>query len=59
MLNIRDSVKSAIDKETALKLEQMTKSVAAAKDIVIKDLLTRVICEVQPKLHTNLRLSEL
>lgn len=52
-------MKSAIDKETALKLEQMNKSVASAKDIVIKDLLTRVICEVQPKLHTNLRLSEL
>ncbi|KAF7493091.1 V-type proton ATPase subunit G [Sarcoptes scabiei] len=54
-----DTVKDSIEQETKVKLEEMRNSVVKAKEIVIKDLLTRVICDVQPRLHTNLRLSEL
>lgn len=54
-----DSIKGVIDQDTLVQLDQMEKSVTAAKEIVIKDLLTRVICDVQPKLHTNLRLFEM
>ena len=54
----RDTIKDSIERDTLVKLENMNKSVTTTKEIVIKDLLTRVICDVQPKLHTNLRLSE-
>ncbi|KAH9413112.1 V-type proton ATPase subunit Vha13 [Dermatophagoides pteronyssinus] len=54
-----DTIKGSIEQDTLIKLEQMTKTVTGAKEIVIKDLLTRVICDVQPKLHTNLRLTEI
>ncbi len=53
----RDTIKDSIERETQGKLELMNKSVVTSKDIVIKDLLSRVVCEVQPKLHTNLRLA--
>ncbi|KAH9407029.1 PREDICTED: V-type proton ATPase subunit G-like [Rhagoletis zephyria] len=52
-----DTIKDSIERETQGKLELMNKSVVTSKDIVIKDLLSRVVCEVQPKLHTNLRLA--
>ncbi|RKF60322.1 V-type proton ATPase subunit G, partial [Golovinomyces cichoracearum] len=52
-----DTIKDSIERETQGKLEMMNKSVITSKDIVIKDLLSRVVCEVQPKLHTNLRLA--
>ncbi|KAI2808287.1 hypothetical protein RDWZM_005606 [Blomia tropicalis] len=52
-----DTIKESIERETQARLELMSKSVGTAKEIVIKDLLTRVICDVQPKLHTNFKLA--
>jgi len=52
----RDDVASQIEKETKIRLETMNKNVAQNKDQVIKDLLHRVIGEVKPELHRNLRL---
>jgi len=40
-------------------MDVMNKSVGAAKDKVIQDLLSRVICDVKPQLHKNLRLTDL
>jgi hypothetical protein len=39
-------------------MDTMNKSVGSAKDKVIQDLLGRVICEVKPQLHRNLRLED-
>jgi len=55
----RDDIATRIDGETKVKIDTMNKSVATMKDKVIQDLLTRVINEVKPQLHKNLRLSEL
>lgn len=45
---------SAIDKETEVKLEEISKAYLANKDKVVKKLLDRVVL-VKPELHRNLR----
>jgi len=55
-LLFRDDVASQIEQETKNRLETMNKNVSQNKDQVIKDLLHRVIGEVKPELHRNLRL---
>jgi len=55
----RDDIAVQIEAETRVKMDAMNKSVVAAKDKVITDLLQRVICEVKPQLHINLRLEDL
>lgn len=55
----RDDIAAKIEAETRVKMDAMNKSVVAAKDKVIEDLLSRVICDVKPKLHINLRLEDL
>lgn len=52
----RGDVAVKIDQELVVKLESMKKSVAANKDRVIEDLLNRVVGEIKPELHRNLRL---
>ena len=52
----RDDVAAQIDVETKARIEAMNKNVASNKDMVITDLLERVIGGVKPKLHRNLRL---
>ena len=52
----RDDVATKIDQELKVKLDIMNKSVAANKDKVISDLLDRVVGEIKPELHRNLRL---
>lgn len=52
----RDDIMQKIDLETEAQLEQMKKFVAQNKDKVIDDLLSRIVDEVQPELHRNLRL---
>lgn len=52
----RSDVVAQIEAETATKLEVMKKNVADNKDKVINDLLSRVIGDVKPELHRNLRL---
>lgn len=59
LLFSRDDIQSKIDQETKLKLDSMNKAVAANKDTVIADLLQRVVSEVTPQLHKNLRLDTL
>jgi hypothetical protein len=39
-------------------MDVMNKSVGSAKDKVIQDLLGRVIGEIKPQLHRNLRLED-
>jgi len=55
----RDDIAARIDSETRIKMDIMNKSVGTAKDKVIQDLLGRVICDVKPQLHRNLRLEDL
>jgi len=55
----RDDIAAQIEAETRVRMDVMNKSVGSAKDKVIEDLLGRVICDVKPELHRNLRLSEL
>jgi len=55
----RDDIAVKIEAETRVRMDVMNKSVVAAKDKVIEDLLGRVICEVKPELHRNLRLEDL
>lgn len=45
---------SAIDKETEVKLEEISNAYLANKDKVVKKLLDRVVL-VKPELHRNLR----
>lgn len=52
----RSDVNIKIEKETAERLEIMKKNVVDNKDKVINDLLGRVIGDVKPELHRNLRL---
>ena len=54
----RDDIAAKIEAETRIKMDAMNKSVVAAKDKVIEDLLSRVICDVKPQLHINLRLDD-
>lgn len=54
----RDTIKDSIERDTQVKLEEMVKAVGASKESVIRDLMVRVINEIQPKLHHNLRLSD-
>ncbi|KAJ8521573.1 hypothetical protein ONZ45_g1742 [Pleurotus djamor] len=48
------SAQSAVDKETEVKLEQITESYQKSKDEVVKKLLDRVVL-VKPELHRNLK----
>ncbi len=57
MIN-RDDVAALIETETRTKMDVMNKSVGSAKDKVIQDLLGRVIGEIKPQLHRNLRLED-
>ncbi|KAI1301615.1 putative V-type proton ATPase subunit G [Halotydeus destructor] len=52
----RDDIASRIEADTRDKIEGMTKSLATNKETVITDLLDRVISDVKPELHKNLRL---
>ena len=52
----RDEIAVQIDAETKRRLEEMNKNVAANKDKVIQDILQRVVGDVKPELHRNLRL---
>jgi len=52
----RDDIAARIDGETRIKIDAMNKSVGTAKDKVIKDLLNKVVNDVTPQLHKNLRL---
>jgi len=54
----RDDIAAKIEAETRIKMDVMNKSVGVAKDKVIEDLLARVICDVKPQLHKNLRLAD-
>ncbi|KAF9499582.1 V-type ATPase, partial [Pleurotus eryngii] len=50
---ITSSAQSAVDKETEVKLQQITDSYNQNKDKVVKKLLDRVVL-VKPELHRNL-----
>lgn len=58
MICSRDDIAARIEKETRQKMDLMHKSVSGAKDRIINDLLTRVVWEVNPKLHSNLRVDD-
>jgi len=48
------SAQTAIDKETEMKLQEISESYTKSKDKVVKKLLDRVVL-VKPELHRNLR----
>jgi len=48
------SAQTAVDKETEMKLQEISESYATAKDKVVEKLLDRVVL-VKPELHRNLR----
>lgn len=52
----RDDVATRIDAETRLKIEAMSKNVSSNKDKVIDDMLAKILSDIQPQLHKNLRL---
>jgi len=52
----RDDIASRIEAETRVKIDVMNKNVASNKDSVIGDVLERIISDVKPELHKNLRL---
>lgn len=52
----RDDVAVRIENETKEKIEEMNRNVSANKDKVIQEILQRIICDVKPELHRNLRL---
>jgi len=55
----KDDIQVGIDRDTKTKLEAMNKMVASNKDKIITDLLKRVVCDIKPELHRNLRLENL
>lgn len=55
----RGDLQEDIDKETKERLDNMAKLVAANKGKVIDDLLRRVVFDIKPELHRNLRLDTL
>jgi len=52
----RDDIAARIEGETRQKIDAMNKNVSANKDHVISDVLERIISDVKPQLHKNLRL---
>jgi V-type H+-transporting ATPase subunit G len=57
-LGSKEDIGIKIEGETRTKMDVMNKSVAAAKDKVIQDILDKVVKDVQPQLHKNLRLQK-
>jgi len=57
-LGSKEDIGIKIDGETRVKMDIMNKSVATAKDKVIQDVLDKVITDIQPQLHKNLRLKK-
>ena len=55
-MDSKDDVTRKVNQETQVKLEQMEKEVNQRKNQVIEDLLKKVVTEVRPQLHKNLRL---
>jgi len=55
-MDSKDDVTRKVNQETQVKLEQMEKEVNQRKAQVIEDLLKKVVTEVRPQLHKNLRL---
>ncbi|RWS31392.1 V-type proton ATPase subunit G-like protein [Leptotrombidium deliense] len=53
----RDDIAVRIENETRAKFDAMNKTVALTKDKVIGELLERIIYDVKPELHKNLRLN--
>lgn len=56
-MDSKDDVTRKVNQETQVKLEQMEKEVNQRKSQVIEDLLKKVVTEVRPQLHKNLRLN--
>lgn len=54
----KSDVIARIEAETRVKLDAMNKNVVVAKDAVIEQLLDRVISDIKPQLHRNLRLND-
>jgi len=52
----RDDVAVRIENETKEKIVEMSKDVGTHKEKVINDILQRIISDVKPELHRNLRL---
>ena len=55
-MDSKDDVTRKVNQETMIKLEEMEKEVNQRKNQVIEDLLKKVVTEVRPQLHKNLRL---
>lgn len=56
LCTFRDDIAARIEGETRQKIDAMNKNVSANKDHVISDVLERIISDVKPQLHKNLRL---